>query len=173
MLHSGIIVFLKSEDGKSLIKEIISSTEDKGRSGVFKNWYYRLNIMVFSVSKPKKSQKGLKEEIVKSLESLVMEGIQNRIENAIDEAKLGKVSSSQNASIVPELEKSFVDRLDITDSVTNDLKLKIEKMVDDVEKLQSTSKTVSDLDQWKNSGLVSLKEDWLLGLWGLSVLQVR
>ena len=128
---------------------------------------------IFSAQKAKKAQKGLKEEIVKSLEALVMEGIQNRIENAIDEAKLTKASSSQNASMVPELEKSFVERLDVTDSVTTDLKQKIEKVVDDVEKLQSTSKMISELDQWKNSGVISSKEDWLMGLWGLSVLQVR
>ena len=124
----------------------------------------------------KKTKKELKEEVVKSLEKIVMEGVENRIENAIDNAKLQPSSSNESVAI-PELEKSFSAKLDETAQTANDLAGKVEDLVETVTKLSenqtSTTKTVEVWQQWRDSGVISSKEDWMVALWGLACIQVR
>ena len=125
----------------------------------------------------KKSRKELKEEIVKDLESIILVGVQTRIDNSIESAKLGPVIPPEESASVPELEKTFLARMDDTDLATTELTERVDKLAQNLTKLnensESTAKSIHDWQQWKDSGVMSSKEDWLLGLWGLSVLQVR
>ena len=119
----------------------------------------------------------MKEEVVKELESIVMEGIQMRIENAIESAQIKPSSSSNEALSIPELEKSFSDRMDDTELTAKTLAEKVDNLSDSVTKWSTetalATESIGRWQQWKDSGVISTKEDWLLGVWGLQCLQVR
>ena len=120
----------------------------------------------------KKDKKELKEEIAKVVVTSVMESIELKIQNQIEQ-----VSVDLNLGDQAKSQSDLQAKMDQSDLKHEEIEKKMDDIILDVARLTDKVKSATDrairVEEWKDSGLVCSKEDLFLFAWGMACIQTR